>query len=113
MASARAIYKRARISPRKVRPLGKLICGKKASDALNILTFHKSGAAAPLKKTLMSAIANVENNLGENADDFFLTKVTVDKAPVMKRIRFRARGRTNRIIKRSCHVSVELSNTRI
>ncbi len=110
MASTKAIYKRARISPTKVRPVANLIRGKKTSEAMNILTFHRSGAAAPLKKTLMSAVANVEHNLGENADDFSVSQVLIDVAPVMKRIRFRARGRTNRIIKRSCHISIELSN---
>lgn len=111
MATTKATYKKARISPRKVRPLASLIRGKKATDALNLLSFHKSDAALPLRKTLLSAVANVEHNLGENADDFFLTKVTVDEAPIMKRIRFRARGRANRIIKRSCHVSIELDNS--
>ncbi len=110
MAQVKSTFRKARISPRKVRPLANLIRGKKASDALNILMFNNSGAAVPLRKTLMSAVANVEHNLGENADDFSLTKVTVDAAPVMKRMRFRARGRANRIIKRSCHVSIELGN---
>ncbi|MCH9666188.1 MAG: 50S ribosomal protein L22 [Gammaproteobacteria bacterium] len=110
MATAKAIYKKVRISPTKVRPLANLIRGRKTSEALNILTFHRSGAAAPLKKTLLSAVANVEHNLGENADDFSVSKIMVDAAPVMKRMRFRARGRANRIIKRSCHVSIELSN---
>lgn len=110
MIQAKAIYKRARISPRKVRPLANLIRGKKASDALNMLIFNNSGAALPLRKTLSSALANVEHNLGENADDFSLTKVSINEARVMKRMRFRARGRTNRILKRSCHITIELGN---
>ena len=110
MAQTRSLCKRVRISPLKVRPLARLITGKKASDALNILQFSRIKAAGPLRKTLLSAVANIENNLGENADDFFVRKVSVMEAPVLKRIKIRARGRSDRIIKRSCHIFMELQD---
>lgn len=108
MAQARSIYRAARISPAKVRPLARLIRGKKAAAALNILLFNRTKAAVPLRKTLQSAVANVEHNLGENADDFFIRTVSVTDAPVFKRIKMRAKGRSDRILKRSCHIFMEL-----
>ncbi len=109
MASIRSVYKSARISPAKVRPLAKLIRGKKVSQALNILMFNNSKAATYLDKTLKSALANLENNLGENPENFVLSKISVDKAGVLKRMKPRARGRADRIIKRSSHITIELS----
>ena len=87
-----------------------LIRGKKASDVLHILMFQRNKAAAHLNKTLKSALANVENNLGENPDDFVVSKISVDQATTMKRIKPRAKGRADRIAKRSCHITLELSN---
>ena len=87
-----------------------IIRGKKAAEALNILLLHNSGAAAPLKKLLLSAVANVKHNLNENVEEFSLTRVEVNEAARMKRIKYRARGRADRIVKRSCHVTIELSN---
>ena len=108
MAQTKSIYKRSRISPTKVRPLARFITGRKASEALNILQFNRTKAAVPLRKTLLAAVANVEHNLGENADDFFVKNVSVTDAPVLKRIKIRARGRSDRITKRSCHIFMEL-----
>lgn len=110
MTTTRSIYKRARISPRKVRLLADLIRGQKVSDVLHILMFQQSRAATHLTKTLKSALANVENNLGENPDDFIVKAISVDTAPTLKRIKPRAKGRADHIAKRSCHITMELSN---
>ena len=111
MAEAKSIYRGARISPSKVRPLARLISDKKASDALNVLQFSNQKASVFLHKVLLSAVANVENNLGENADDFFVRRVLVDEGAVLKRIKIRARGRADRIIKRSCHITLILRDS--
>jgi len=111
MAETISIYRRARISPLKVRPLAKQIANERVSDALNILEFNNQKAAFPLRKALMSAVANVENNLGDNADNFFIHRVYVDQAPVMKRIKIRARGRADRVLKRSCHITLVLRDS--
>ena len=111
MAEAKSIYRGARISPAKVRPLARLISAKKASDALNILQFSDQKASAFLHKLLLSAVASVENNLGQNADDFFVRRVLVNQGAKMKRIKMRARGRTDRITKRSSHITLVLRDS--
>jgi large subunit ribosomal protein L22 len=96
---AMAMARLLRTSPRKLNLLAQLIRGRKASDALNQLTFSRRGIARDVKKVLMSAIANAENNHDLDVDRLVVREATVGKSLVMKRFRARARGRAGRIEK--------------
>ena len=96
---AMAMARLLRTSPRKLNLLAQLIRGQKASDALNQLTFSRRGIARDVKKVLMSAIANAENNHDLDVDRLVVREATVGKSLVMKRFRARARGRAGRIEK--------------
>jgi large subunit ribosomal protein L22 len=103
------------MSARKARLVADLIRKKKVDEALDILRFTKKEAAYHIEKTLLSAIANWEQKLDmmENADDFELvvSKITVDDAPQLKRIRPAPQGRANRIRKRYCHITLVVENS--
>ncbi|SFR62338.1 50S ribosomal protein L22 [Thiomicrospira sp. ALE5] len=101
-----ATHKFARISPQKARLVADLIRGKSVESAVNILAFSDKKAADLMKKVLNSAIANAENNNGADVDELLVTAVFVDEGPLMKRMRARAKGRGNRIIKRMSHITV-------
>jgi large subunit ribosomal protein L22 len=96
---AMAMARLLRTSPRKLNLLAQLIRGRKASDAVNQLTFSRRGIARDVKKVLMSAIANAENNHDLDVDRLVVSEATVGKSLVMKRFRARARGRAGRIEK--------------
>lgn len=105
-----ARYRHACSSAQKVRLVADLIRGKKVSQALKILTFTNKKAANLVKKVLESAIANAEHNDGVDIDDLKVAKIFVDAGPSMKRIMPRAKGRTDRILKRTSHITVVVSN---
>jgi large subunit ribosomal protein L22 len=96
---AMAMARLLRSSPRKLNLLAQLIRGRKANDALNQLTFSRRGIAGDVKKVLMSAIANAENNHNLDVDRLVVSEASVGKSLVMKRFRARARGRAGRIEK--------------
>ena len=96
----------ARISPQKCRLVADQIRGLPVDKALNILAFSPKKAAEMLKKVLESAIANAEHNDGADVDGLHVTRVFVDQGPTMKRIMPRAKGRANRILKRTSHITV-------
>jgi large subunit ribosomal protein L22 len=96
---AMAMARLLRTSPRKLNLLAQLIRGHKASAALNQLTFSRRRIARDVKKVLMSAIANAENNHDLDVDRLVVSEATVGKSLVMKRFRARARGRAGRIEK--------------
>jgi len=100
----------ARISPQKARLVADLIRGKSVDQALEILTFSNKKAADLIKKVLESAIANAEHNEGADIDDLSVAKIFVDEGPVMKRIMPRAKGRADRILKRSSHITVVVAD---
>ncbi|WPC75230.1 50S ribosomal protein L22 [Vibrio porteresiae] len=100
----------ARISPQKARLVADLIRGKKVDQALEVLTFSNKKAAELVKKVLESAIANAEHNEGADIDDLRVAKIFVDEGPVMKRIMPRAKGRADRILKRSSHITVVVAD---
>ena len=105
-----AVLKFVRLSPMKGRLLADLVRGKKVDEALNILKFSNQRAAGILKKVLDSAIANAENNNGADVDELKISEILVDEGPVMKRMRPRAKGRGDRIVKRTSHVTVRVSD---
>ena len=107
---AKAIAKRIRISAQKVRRVADLVRGKPVADALDLLSFEAQQPAALVKKVLESAIANAENNEGADVDDLKVTEIFVNEGMTMKRIKPRAKGRADRILKRSCHISVTVTD---
>ena len=96
---ALAVATTVRGSPYKLNLVAGLIRGKKAGDALNILSFSKKAMAIDVRKVLASAIANAENNHNLNVDSLVVKEASVGKSIVMKRFATRARGRSTRIIK--------------
>jgi len=101
-----AKHRHAHISPQKVRLVVDQIRGLPVDQALTLLQFSTKKAAAIVKKVLDSAIANAEHNEGADIDDLMVVTTFVDAGPTMKRFRARARGRGDRILKRTCHVTV-------
>ncbi|ELJ8614805.1 50S ribosomal protein L22 [Vibrio cholerae] len=100
----------ARISPQKARLVADQIRGKSVDQALELLTFSNKKAAELVKKVLESAIANAEHNEGADIDDLRVAKIFLDEGPVMKRIMPRAKGRADRILKRSSHITVVVAD---
>lgn len=97
--TARAKARTLRISPRKLNLVAASIRGLKADKAVAQLTFSTKRIAEEVKKVLMSAIANAENNHNMDVDRLFVREAFVGKAMVMKRFQAGAKGRANRIIK--------------
>ncbi len=110
MVEVAAKYRYARSSSQKVRLVADQIRGLAVEKALELLTFSKKGAAVMVKKTLDSAIANAENNLGADIDELKVSAIFVDDGPTLKRVKPRARGRADRVIKRMCHITVKVSD---
>ena len=98
-----------RTSARKARLVLEHIRGKSAVEARDILGFHTRAAARDAGKVLASAIANAENNNGHDVDDLVVAAAYADEGPTLKRWRPRARGRVNRIEKRTCHITITLA----
>jgi large subunit ribosomal protein L22 len=107
--TVRAQARYVRTSARKARLVLEHIRGKPAAEASTILAFHTRAAARDAGKVLASAIANAENNNGHDVDDLFVLTAVADEGPTLKRWRPRARGRVNRIRKRTCHITITLA----
>lgn len=106
----RSIYKYARISPFKVREVTREIQGLPVSAALDILAFTPKKAAFLINKTLKSAIANAENNANLKADGLVVKEAVVGEGPTFKRMMTRARGSGARILKRTAHIRIVLTD---
>jgi len=111
MMSTSAKLTNSRLSPQKMRLVADQIRGLPVERALDVLTFSNKKAATVIKKVLESAIANAEHNDGADIDDLKISEILVDAGPTMKRLRTRARGRADRIIKRTSHLKVTVSET--
>jgi large subunit ribosomal protein L22 len=111
MMEISAKLKNARISPQKGRLVADQIRGKSVEQALQTLSFSTKKAAHIVKKVLESAIANAENNEGADIDELKVKTIYVDEGRTMKRIEARAKGRANRIFKRSSHITVTVSDS--
>jgi large subunit ribosomal protein L22 len=109
MKEVKAVHKYAKGSSFKVRLVADQIRQKSVVEALNILSFSNKGAAVLVKKVLNSAISNAEHNDGLDIDDLKVSSVYIDEGSTMKRIRPRAKGRANRILKRTSHITVGVS----
>jgi large subunit ribosomal protein L22 len=107
----RAEAKWVRLSARKARVVLAHIRGRSVPEARTVLAFTQRAAAIEIEKVLRSAIANAETNplLHWNGDDLLVKAAYADEGPTLKRWRARARGRVNRINKRTCHITIELA----
>ncbi len=99
----------AQLSAQKARLVADQIRGKGVEEALDTLAFSTKKGAAIVKKVLESAIANAEHNNGADVDELRVSTAFVDEGMTMKRIRPRAKGRADRIFKRTCHITVKVS----
>lgn len=100
----------ANISAQKARLVADQIRGQSVEEALDILMFSKKKGADLVKKVLESAIANAEHNEGADVDELKVSTIFVDEGITMKRIRPRAKGRADRILKRTCHITVKVAD---
>jgi len=101
---------RLHISPQKARRVVDQVRGKSVSDALDILNFSTQKGALLVRKVVESAIANAENNEGADIDELKIAEIFVNEGLTMKRIRPRAKGRADRILKRSSHITVTVTD---
>jgi|TARA_B100000809_G_scaffold7847_1_gene7706 large subunit ribosomal protein L22 len=100
----------AQLSPQKARLVADQIRGKGVEEALDILAFSNKKGAVIIKKVLESAIANAEHNDGADVDELKVSTIFVDAGMTLKRISPRAKGRADRILKRSCHITVKVAD---
>jgi large subunit ribosomal protein L22 len=105
-----ATARRLQISPQKARLVVDQVRGKPVADALDILNFSTKKGAVLVRKVLESAIANAENNEGADIDELKVSEVFVNEGMTMKRIKPRAKGRADRILKRSSHITVTVTD---
>jgi len=103
---AKAILRGARISAQKVRLVADQVRGLHVGRATNLLAFSDKKAAQLIKKVLLSAVANAENNLGADLVGLKIATIMVDEGPSLKRMHARAKGRGSRITKRTSHITV-------
>jgi large subunit ribosomal protein L22 len=106
-----ARLKGAQISAQKVRLVADQVRGLRVEEALGLLEFSTKKAAHIVKKLLDSAIANAENNNGADVDELKVSSIFVDEGTTMKRLRPRAKGRADRILKRSCHITIKVADS--
>ncbi len=102
----KATSKFVRVQPRKVRIVADELRGKPAAHSASVLRYHPSKSARMLRKVLMSAIANAEENHGLSSDMLRIASIVVDAGPRIKRIQARAMGRAYRIEKKMSHITV-------
>lgn len=108
MEEVRAVARYIRVSSQKVRMLVGTVKGKPVEDGLAMLRFMPQKAARIVKKVLHSAVANAQQK-DMDVDSLIIRNVTADQGPTLKRFRAKARGRGTRILKRTSHITVTLS----
>ena len=105
-----AKLKGARMSAQKARLVADQIRGRSVGEALDILNFSTKKGAHLVRKLLESAIANAEHNEGADVDEVSVATIYVDEGMTMKRMKPRAKGRADRILKRSCHITLAVAD---
>lgn len=105
-----AVLRGARLSAQKARLVADQVRGKGVEEALDVLTFSTKKGALLVKKVLESAIANAEHNEGADVDELKVSTIYVDEGLTMKRVKPRAKGRADRISKRTCHITVKVAS---
>jgi large subunit ribosomal protein L22 len=109
LQKVRAQAKWARMSARKARLVLDHIRGRTVPEARTILAFTPRAAATEIERVLRSAVANAEANHGLDGDELVVAAAYADEGPTLKRWRARARGRVNRVRKRTCHITLVLA----
>ena len=107
---ASAILKFVRLSPQKTRLVADQVRGMPVEQAVELLNFSNKKAATVIRKVLESAIANAEHNEGADIDELKVHSISIDQGPTFARFRARARGRANRIIKKTSHIRLTVSD---
>lgn len=105
-----ARLKGARLSAQKARLVADQVRGKGVEEALDLLSFSNKKGAAVIKKLLESAIANAEHNEGADVDELKVSTIFVDEGTTLKRLMPRAKGRADRIFKRTCHITIKVAD---
>ena len=105
---AKAIARYIRISPQKARLVADVIRGRNVEDAINVLRFMPKKGARILRRVVESAVANAGQNEAIDVDTLYVKRVSIDGGPMLKRMRPRAMGRANRILKRTSHITIVL-----
>lgn len=103
---AQAVARNLRVSPQKLNLVAAQIRGKKVSQAIAELEFSRKRIAGDVRKCVMSAVANAENNHGLDVNDLVVAEAWVGKNLVMKRFHARGRGRSGRIVKPFSQITV-------
>lgn len=106
---AKAVAKYVKMSPIKLKPVADLVRGKDLNEALTILKFTPGKGSELIEKVVLSAKANAENNFDLNGDNMYVSEIMINQGPTMKRWRAGAKGGAAKILKRSSHISVTLS----
>ena len=101
-----ASLKNARISSQKIKPVIDKIRGLNVTIAMNILEFSNKKSAFLIKKLLNSAVANAENNNNLNIDKLYIHKIYATNGTSLKRIKIRAKGRSDRMVRRNSHIFI-------
>jgi large subunit ribosomal protein L22 len=107
---ARAKARYVRVTPRKARRVVDMIRGMPAEEAQAVLQFAPQAASAPVRKVLASAVANAGQAGFHDTDSLVVSRAWVDEGPTLKRFRARAQGRGYRILKRTSHITVIVSD---
>jgi large subunit ribosomal protein L22 len=109
---AQAVLRGVRLSPLKARLVADQVRGMQVARAEQLLKFSTKKAAHIIRKVLLSAVANAENNLGADQDELKVATIMVDEGPRMKRMHARAKGRGAQIIKRTAHITIVVGDGR-
>jgi large subunit ribosomal protein L22 len=99
----------ARVSAQKCRLVADQIRGLKVDQAIDILNYSSKKSAKLIRKVLESAIANAEHNDGLDIDELKVRTIEIGEGSTLKRLSPRAKGRANRISKRTCHITIKVS----
>lgn len=106
MIEVKAVHRYARSSAQKARLVADQVRGMAVDEALALLRFSPRKASSLIHKVLSAAIANAENNQSLDVDRLYVSRIMIDQGPSLKRVRPRAKGRADRIIKRTSHITV-------
>jgi len=105
-----ALTRYARMSPKKVREVARVIQGRPASEAMDLVQFIPRKSARLIAKTLKSAIANAENNNELSVENLIVARAIIEEGPVLKRFKAAARGSASPRKKRMSHIRIVLSD---
>ncbi len=106
--AAKATLKYCRMAPRKLRVMAEMVRGRPVEEAVNLLTFTRRAAAPVIRKLILSAVANAENDGELNTSELKIKEIMVDQGPTLKRWKPRAQGRAFRINKKTSHIRIAL-----